>query len=177
MGGSLTYNELFNILCRCGTASDWKIFVETGTYMGETIKQMAPNFETLYTIEIDPILYYSTSYTLKSQGINNVNFILGDSSVELAAICETVKSPMVFFLDGHFSSGDTGRGSKDCPLLDEIKVIASRTANDVIIIDDYRLFGTKNNEDWSEISEKAIMDIFGTPKKSFVSNDRLIIYN
>ena len=36
---------------------DYKVFVESGTYLGETIIQLQPYFETLYTIELSEEYY------------------------------------------------------------------------------------------------------------------------
>lgn len=67
---------------------------------------------------------------------------------------------MYFFLDGHWSSGDTGRSSKDCPLDEEITHINHLFKHDaIIIIDDFRLFGYKLDEDWSLINKDNLLNI------------------
>ena len=70
---------------------------------------------------------------------------------------------MYIFLDGHWSGGDTGQSSKDCPLYEEITHINNLFTNDaVIIIDDFRLFGLdksgcKLGEDWSKINKQTLL--------------------
>ena len=38
----------------------YPIFIESGTYHGETIFNMEPHFEKLYTVEISEQLYFNT---------------------------------------------------------------------------------------------------------------------
>ncbi len=60
----------------------------------------------------------------------------------LPQIISTVKENVIFFLDGHWSSQETGRGDKDVPLLEELDSINVQSGGKaLIIIDDYRLFG------------------------------------
>lgn len=96
---------------------------------------------------------------------NKINFLLGDSSKVFETLLPTIDNKTIFFLDGHWSSGDTGRGEKDCPLIEEIVRINNLFVHDaIIIIDDFRLFGLnsssgKLNEDWTDINKNNILDI------------------
>ena len=113
----------------------YKTFVETGTYLGETILDMEKYFEDLYTVEISEKYYNNVKNTYNG---NKINFILGDSSKVLNEITKTINNDTIFFLDGHWSSGDTGRGDKDCPLIEEIRSIHDNFKhNAIIIIDDH----------------------------------------
>ena len=50
-----------------------------------------------------------------------------------------------FWLDGHFSQGETFKGLNDTPILEELKIISdflSKMSNVTILIDDVRLFRT-----------------------------------
>ena len=54
------------------------------------------------------------------------------------------QEPVLFYLDAHFSGGDTGGVDIDngCPVLRELKTISKRNVKgDVIFIDDMRLMG------------------------------------
>lgn len=81
-------------------------------------------------------------------------------------------------------SGDTGKSAKDCPLIEEVTHIQNLfTPNAILIIDDCRMFGTKQNEDWSEINESSILNILKPRIQTFyylhsesAQNDRLVIH-
>ena len=117
-----------------------------------------------YPIELSPTYYNNTRS--KYAG-NKIKFILGDSSIIFKELLPTITEPVVFFLDGHYSSGDTAKGNKDCPLIEEIINIHSLcSVGAIIIIDDFRLFGlspkTGLAEDWSSINKTEILSILDT---------------
>lgn len=162
----------------------YSTFVESGTNNGLTIFSMEQFFQTLYTIEIDKALYDSTK--AKYHG-NKITFLLGDSTKVLPTILPKI-GDAIFFLDGHWSSCNTGRGDKDCPLLEEMALINSMFAgNSIVIIDDCRLFGkgpaSGHNEDWTDISSDKIINICKDRLKDMYyldstwgKNDRMIIH-
>lgn len=165
---------------------NYKTFVETGTFMGETILNMEPYFNELYTIEIAPHYYNNTR---KKYNGNKINFILGDSSDTLTAIAPLINNNCIFFLDGHWSADDTGKGKKDCPLEEECTSINDMfQGKAIIIIDDFRLFGKgpHNNTDvcdWKDISKNKLISILNTRitdvyhlPSSLHKEDRLIIH-
>ena len=164
-----------------GDCDKYNVFIETGTLSGETIFAMEPFFLRLHTIELSEKYY---NYTRKRYIGNKINFILGDSSKVFEYLLPSINEGAIFFLDGHWSSCDTARGDKDCPLLEEVSRIHNLFAHEaIIIIDDYRLFGTSRNEDWSDISKESILsilqsrvsEVYHLPSELDV-NDRLIIH-
>jgi len=165
--------------------TQYPCFVETGTLVGGTIFGMEPHFDTLYTIELSEHYHNGTKNAYKG---TKINFILGDSGQVLGELTPTLTQPTIFFLDGHWNSGNTGRGAKDCPLVEEITHIATSFKHKaIIIIDDYRLFGlgpaTGVGENWTEIRKDTLVDILGVRVEKvyhldseLTKDDRLVIH-
>jgi hypothetical protein len=163
----------------------YPIFIESGTYIGDTIFEMENYFDELHTIELSNHHY---ELTKKKYNGNKINFYLGESSDIFVNLLPKINKPAIFFLDGHWSSGNTARGSKDCPLIEEISNIKKYFDNEgIIIIDDRRLFGkskiTGHNENWSDISEDSLLSILGDRVIDYyfldsecAANDRFIIH-
>lgn len=157
-------------------------FVETGTNAGGTINNCHKLFDKLYTIEIKEDLHIMAKNMAKRENITNVTFILGDSVDTIKNL--KLNENTIFFLDAHWSSGNTGRGLKDCPLIEEITDISNLFTKDgILIIDDFRMFGKNGDQDWTLITKDSILEIlkdriekvYHLPS-SFDPDDRLIIH-
>lgn len=150
-------------------------FVETGTYMGETILRFVNEFNRLFTIELSETLY--NNFNLIDYDRTKLKSILGDSSIVLNKVIKEIEGKTIFFLDGHYSSGNTAKGLKDVPLNEEIKHINDLFIYDgLIIIDDLRLFGTSLSEDWSQVNRETLLLILGERVETYLEeNDRFII--
>lgn len=137
-------------------------FIETGTYYGDTILHMEQYFLNLYTVEIQRTLYEHVTNNYKG---DKIKFHLGNSEDVLNEILPTINGPSIFFLDGHWSAGCTGKGRKDCPLYEELNsIMLNHRDKAIIIIDDVRLFGrgpNKGNEisNWEDINTQNILEI------------------
>lgn len=174
---ALTFEEINQ---HCDYVPD--IFVETGTYEGETVDNIRNHFKKVYTIELDPRL--AQQATQKYASDPHVRVIFGDSGNELPKLCKNIDQTTFFWLDGHFSGGKTAKGLKDCPVLEECQAIAENCKEACIVtIDDTRLFGTKTSEDYSDITLDKIQSIFKDRAKkisffdsSKAMNDRLVIH-
>jgi len=140
----------------------------------------------LYTIEFSEKYYNNTKNRYSG---DKINFILGDSSIVFESLLPNISDKSIFFLDGHWSGGDTGQSNKDCPLDEEITHINNLFTNDaIIIIDDFRLFGLdsssgKLGEDWTKINKQNLLNILqGRINKVYhldsecAKDDRLIIH-
>lgn len=146
----------------------YEIFIESGTFYGNTIFSMEPYFKNLHTIEISEKYFLEFEKQKNIHGKFKIDNHLGDTVNILPKILQFLPKDnnCIFWLDGHWSSGDTGKGNKDCPVLDECRIIDCmyKSKEGIILIDDFRLFGTKMNEDWIDITE-------GNVQKSFKNFD------
>ncbi len=117
-----------------------KTLVETGTYYGDMVAAMKSQFETVYSIELSDELFEKARRRFKRS--KNVTLIHGDSAEALDSIARRIEHPALFWLDGHYSGGETARGLFETPVLAELDQILRTNEDDVVIIDDARLFGT-----------------------------------
>lgn len=117
------------------------VFIETGTFKGDTLYRLKDKFIKIYSIELSEYYYNLTKNKLKD--IDNINLILGDSADKLTDLVKFIDEPIFFWLDGHYSSGLTAKAEKECPIIEEIDSIFDNNPKKfphVILIDDARLF-------------------------------------
>ena len=113
---------------------------------------------------------------------------MGDSSIVFEKLLPNLTEKCIFFLDAHWSGEDTGRSNKDVPLEEEIISINNLYKQDaIIIIDDFRLFGSnryrKKGEDWSKINKDKLLNILNSRiskvyhlDSEICKDDRLVIH-
>jgi hypothetical protein len=115
------------------------IWIETGTYKGDTSKILAKNAQQVFTLEPAEILYEAAASRFKA--IPNINVIFGSSEEVFPNLLPKVSGEVNFWLDGHYSTGITYQGQQDCPLIEELIQIEKNISNFsqlVIMIDDIR---------------------------------------
>lgn len=113
-------------------------FVETGTYEGDAVqKALDAGFQYCYSIELSE--KYFKYATERFKGNPRVRIIQGDSALILWDVIRYINWPITFWLDGHYSRGDTALGKYCSPLIAEIEQIGKHWNNKhTIIIDDMR---------------------------------------
>jgi len=75
-----------------------------------------------------------------------ISIVQGDSGEVLSVILADIKQPCLFWLDGHYSGGDTAKGRLETPILQELHCVLTHSIEGhVILIDDARLFTGQNN--------------------------------
>ena len=119
-----------------------KYFIESGSYTGNGI-QMAIDvgFEKIYSIELQESYYENCC--LRFTFYPFVELLRGDSSYLIASILKEIDEPATFWLDGHYSGDDTGKGISNTPLLAELDQIKQHhIKTHTILIDDIRQFGS-----------------------------------
>lgn len=126
-------------------------FVETGTFLGDTVEFFRQQFRKLYSIELSKELADKAAARFAAH--DNVQIINGDSGEELKKLVKEIDGPALYWLDGHYSSeffiGSeyivTARGEKDTPVVKELKTLLNDKHRHVILIDDARHFNGHND--------------------------------
>lgn len=116
-----------------------RAFIETGTFEGETTQSMVHCFDKIHTIEASQ-KYYEIAF--KKLSSLNVVVHLGESPEVLETLLPELNSFFcVFFLDAHFSSGETYGDYLKQPLVKELQCILKyrNFENTLVLIDDARL--------------------------------------
>ncbi len=79
------------------------VFIETGTYLGDTINAVKDLFDEIYSIELDTKLADRAKKIFKKY--SKIHIIEGDSGKILPKLLEKINKPALFWLDAHWSEG------------------------------------------------------------------------
>jgi len=150
-----------------------KVFVETGTYLGDTVQlALDAGFDLIHTIEVDQRMFDKCQKRFKNN--DKVKLWFGDSVDFIPKIVDELTGSATFWLDAHASGPLPGGRYAPCPLVLELEAIygkkklsitengsetiheKSSINNHTIMIDDRRLFGSA---EWGFVQEKEIMDL------------------
>jgi hypothetical protein len=117
-----------------------KAAVETGTYQGDSLLELAGIVPEAWSIELSGELHDAAKKRLAQYP--NLHCAGGDSTAVLPGLLATVPGPALFWLDGHWSGGETAGADRECPVLAEISMIDAWAfaADSSILVDDARLF-------------------------------------
>ncbi len=154
--GSVTSGIPQTIVGKLAELSKASTFVETGTFRGATTRWASSRFDEVHTIELSPELY--AEHHAELQQIDGVHCYQGDSAEVLPTIVAGLTDrPAVFWLDGHWSGGETAGEESECPVMSELECLSGRP-HDLILIDDARLFlcappAPHRPEQWPTIHE------------------------
>ncbi|MEJ7676473.1 MAG: rRNA adenine N-6-methyltransferase family protein [Segetibacter sp.] len=152
------------------------VLVETGTFTGDTVEYFKNTFKKVVSIELAEDLAKRAQKRFKNDA--NVKIIKGDSGEALKELVEEINEPILFWLDGHYSSeffvGDeyiaTAKSALNTPVEEELKTILSSRRDHVILIDDARLFNGTN--DYPTINKvKKMVKKAGNSYSVIVNND------
>lgn len=152
-----------------------RVFIETGTYLGEMVYAVKNTFDKIYSIELSNDLFESARK--KFIRYKHITIKNGDSAEVLPEILMHAKEPCLFWLDGHYSGEDTAKGVKETPVMEELKQICDHPVkNHAILIDDARLFTGQN--DYPTIESLRMFIEARLPYYGFdVQDDIIRIYN
>jgi hypothetical protein len=145
----------FKTLINYSRRHNINILVETGTFEGGMVRKCRRHFKHIWTIELDKHLAKKAEKRLFK--FKNINVIHGDSASELARLLPSIDEPALFWLDAHYSAGNTAKGITETPLLDELQSIRNHgIKSHVILIDDVRYFGQGDYPTVAEIEHKLL---------------------
>lgn len=130
-----------------------QVLVETGTFKGDTVEAMRGEFRKVYSIELAEKFY--TEAKQRFAGVANVELHQGDSGKVMPQIVAKLDAPALFWLDGHYSGGDTAQGDLNCPVWGELEAIFSPEMKQpfVVLIDDARCFRHVGAVDYPAVSD------------------------
>lgn len=112
---------------------DLRYFVETGTYKAETALWAAGEFDSVWTIEVDNVLYLANVNRIHNP---KITFILGDSAHMLEHIVAGLPGRALIYLDAHWLDKGRNKRKDDCPLLAELDTLQASPYPHVVMIHD-----------------------------------------
>lgn len=145
------------------------VFIETGSFYGDGISlALEAGFKKIYSIELSP--HHHKHCIERFKYFPQVTLILGDSYLVLPELLKTINEPITFWLDGHYSEGDTVMSKYESPLMQELDAINNHSINThTIIIDDLRCWNKEKHGFDTEIIKTKCLEI--NPNYSFIFED------
>ena len=141
---TLTETEKRTLLIEYAQCYNTTMFVETGTYKGETVKAMAKSglFKQIHTIDI--YLDRAHAAAIRYRHFPGVHCWKGDSAEQLPRIIKPLQEPILYWLDAHHSGKQIARskGLVETPIMAELDTVLAHPQIDksVILIDDAGYF-------------------------------------
>ncbi len=134
-------------------------WVETGTFLGQTTKELSKHGSFVFSIEPEPTLYENAIRHFKTYP--NVKILKGLSEEVFPSLLPCLSGKINFWLDGHYSAGITHKGPQDTPIIDELAHISNnlhRFDKVCVMIDDIRCFNPELDDYSSYPSLNALVD-------------------
>ena len=138
--GAISFSIDLSLVNCCKKALPLNIFLETGTFTGDSIQTIQSLFREIHSIELSETYYEKAVTRFKTHEF--INLYQGDSVDWLRRLHPQLSNQStLYWLDAHWCvAEDTAGLESQCPLLDELTAIESLNAQSIILIDDARLF-------------------------------------
>ena len=159
-----------------------EVFVETGTFKGETLRMATRHFEECHSVELSADLHRAISPQFATEP--GVHLHHGESPAYLRAQSDAfLKRPVFFWLDAHWcvAEGTAGADSQS-PLLAELEALGHLHPQSVVAIDDARLYlcpppAPHRLADWPDFHDIvcALLDLSST-HRLMVMDDVILFY-
>ncbi|MCS7009448.1 MAG: hypothetical protein NZL93_05885, partial [Chthoniobacterales bacterium] len=159
-------------------------FVETGTFKGDTLAAVSEIFAECHSVELSNELYQAACQ--RFEGCKGISLYQGNSAVRLAEIRSNLQrrniKAVLYWLDAHWCVADHTAGKiSECPLLEELSALQPLGDEEVVLVDDARLFlapppPPHEISQWPDFDQilKVLLPAFGS-HFLLVLNDVLII--
>lgn len=181
--GAVTFSidiELVKFLKK--TLPSLDMFVETGTFKGDTVASVKSFFQEIITIELAEEYYHLSR--LRFYDDAKVKVIQGDSAQQLKKCQNYLASKsVIYWLDAHWCVAENTAGAmSQCPLLSELAAINHLNNDSVILIDDARLFLAPplvphEITDWPSFNDiLAGFKMLSTQHSLMILNDCILFY-
>jgi hypothetical protein len=162
---------------QCLLETGWRFgcstFVETGTYLGDTVNVMKFYFDRVLSVELSEELHKRNRERFKN--FRNIILWCGSSSKLMPEILRYAgDGRILFWLDAHYSGQGTAGEMQECPIMSELAAIGRENRNDhCILIDDAGCFSDKNAYPSINDVKEALLQI--NPSFSIIiEHDRII---
>jgi hypothetical protein len=159
------------LLKRFRSAYGLRVFIETGTFAGETVAAMLDHVDRIVSIELDASL--AAAARARFAGRPEVTILQGDSSELLGQVLDGLTEPCLVWLDGHYSGSITAQGAQPSPISAEVDAILRHPVRrHVVLIDDARDFSGRDG--YPRIAELRERILSRAPGSSFDVLDDII---
>jgi len=180
--GAVSFSIDLGLVAALKKAIPLDVFVETGTFRGDTVELVKDHFREIHTVELSPEYYEAARSRFGARA--NIDLVQGDSAEVLAVWASGLHDKSVlYFLDAHWCVADNTAGeTSQCPLLNEIRSIGKLNAESLIVIDDARLFlapplAPHEISQWPSFNE--VLDVLRAMSlihRVMVLNDNIVFY-
>jgi hypothetical protein len=159
-----------------------KLFVETGTFKGDSLEVALRFFPRCESVEASVPLYEQVRARFRLR--ENARLQLGDSPSFLRQRqAEFAQTPTLFWLDAHWcNADDTSGAASQSPLLEELGAIGSLHQDSVVLIDDAWLYlcpppAPHQYDNWPDLhSVVEVLLRLSRRHRLMVLNDVLLFY-
>ena len=138
--GAVTFSLDLRLVAALQSKLPLSVFIETGTFKGDTVANLESCFDKVFSIELSESLWLDA--VKRFEPYPKVQILQGNSRDKLRELRSELKNAgVLYWLDAHWCvATDTAGEFSQCPLLGELQAINKLNSNSVVLIDDARLF-------------------------------------
>jgi hypothetical protein len=132
------------------------VFVESGTYLGDTVAFISKHADEVVSVELHDELWRRAAERFAD--VPNVEIQHGDALDLVPAIVAGLGAPPLIWLDGHYSGEGTAVGRENEPAAAILRSLGDVSPlGTTVVIDDLRLFGTGHYARLDELVRSAAL--------------------